>query len=92
MAQYNTLNVKLSNLQRNKTKSGIKKLIKKLSSNLIGDANHETNFLHKLLLTNTQVSKIFKGFSNGSSAKIKLMKTQLPKMVHLWAFDVFSFA
>ena len=42
-----------------------------LSSNLIGNSNNETNFPHKLLLTNTQVSKIRKAFGNGSSANIK---------------------
>ena len=52
-----------------------------LSSNLIGSSNDETNFPHKLLLTNTQVSKIHKAFSNGSSANIKLSKTQLSKMI-----------
>ena len=43
--------------------------------------NDETNFLHKLLLTDTQVSKICKTFGNGLSAKIKLWKTQLSKMI-----------
>ena len=27
----------------------------KISSNVVGDSNDEDNFLHKLLLTNTQV-------------------------------------
>ena len=31
-----------------------------LPSDLIGNFNHETNFRHKSLLTNTQVSKILK--------------------------------
>ena len=51
-----------------------------LSSNLIGSSNDETNFPYKLLLTNTQVSKIRKGFANGSSANIKFSKTQLSKI------------
>ena len=56
MTQYNSLNVKLSNSQINKLKSGIKsgtKLNLKISSNGVGDSNHEHNFSHKLLLTNT---------------------------------------
>ena len=68
MTQYNTLNVKLSNLQLNKLKSAIKngtEVILSLSSNLMGSSNDETNFPHKLLLTNTQVSKIHKAFANG---------------------------
>ena len=80
MTQYNTLNVKLSNSQLNKLKSGIKngtEATLKLSSNLIGNFNDETNFSHKLLLTSTQVSMIHKIFANGLSANIKFSKTQL---------------
>ena len=32
------------------------------SSNAVGDSTDETNCPHKLLLTNTQVSNILKGF------------------------------
>ena len=46
-----------------------------LSSNIIGDSNDENNFPRKRLLTNTQVSKLLKAFSNGSSANIKVSKT-----------------
>ena len=58
MTQYNILNVKSSNSQLNKLKSGIKhgtEVTLKLSSNVVGDSNDENNFPHKLLLTNTQV-------------------------------------
>ena len=47
----NTLNLKLSNSQLNKLKSGIKdgpEVTLKLSSNMVGDSNDENNFLHKL--------------------------------------------
>ena len=84
MTQHNTLNVKLSNLQLNKLKSAITngtKVTLNLLSNLIGISKDETNFPHKLLLTNTQVSNIGKAFANGSSANVKLLKTQLPKMI-----------
>ena len=47
---------------------------------MIGNSNDGTNFPHKLLLTDTHVSKICKGFANGSSAYIKFSKTQLSKM------------
>ena len=79
MTQYNPFNIKLSNSKLNKLKSAIKyrnKVTLNLSSNLIGSS---TNFPHKLLLTNTQVSKIRKAFANGSSANIKFSKTQLSK-------------
>ena len=52
MTQYNSLNVNLSNSQLNKFKSAIKnetEVVLRLSSNMIGD--NETNFPHKLLLT-----------------------------------------
>ena len=79
MTQRNTLNVKLSNLQLNKLKSGIKngaRVTLKLSSNVAGYSNDKTNFPHKLLLTNTQVFRFCKAFANGLSANIKLSKTQ----------------
>ena len=75
MSQYNTLNVKLSNLQLNKLKLGIKnntEVTLKSASNVVGDSYDENNFLHTLLLTNTQVSKVCKAFPNNSSANIKL--------------------
>ena len=77
MTQYNTLNVKLSNSQLNKLKSGIKngtEVTLKLSSNVLGDSNDENNFPHKLVLTNAQVSKLCKTFTNNSSANTKLSK------------------
>ena len=57
MTQYNTLHIKLSNLQLNKLKSGIKngtQVTLNLSSNAVGESNEEISFPHKLLLTNTQ--------------------------------------
>ena len=70
MKQYNILNVKLSNSQLNKFKSEIKneaEVVLRLSSNMIGD--NETDFPHKLLLTNRQVSNLRKAFANHSWAK-----------------------
>ena len=51
-----------------------------LSSNIIGDSYQENNFPHKLLLTNTQISKLLKAFANKSSAIVKLSKPQLRTM------------
>ena len=73
------LNVKLSNSHLNKLKSGIKNGTEVTSSNIDGDFNYENNFLHKLLLTNRQVSKLRKAFSNNSSGN-KFSKTQLHKI------------
>ena len=76
----------MSNPQLNKLKFAIKngtEVTLNLSPNLIRRSNDETNFPHKLLLTNTQVSKICKLFTNGSSANIKFSKTWLSKTVQL---------
>ena len=82
MTRYKSLNVNLSNSQLDKFKSAIKSendVVLRLSSNMIGDS--ETNFPHKLLLTNRQVSNLRKVFENHLSADIKLSKTQLLKMI-----------
>ena len=86
MTQYNSLNVKLLNSQLNKLKSAIKnetEVVLRLSSNMIGDSNDETNFPVKLLLTDRQVSNIRKAFADHSSINFKLSKTQLSKMIQL---------
>ena len=89
MTQYNSLNVKLSDSQLNKLKSAIKNEtegVLRLSPNMIGDSNDEDNFLHELLLTNSQVSSIRKKFSNNSAANTKFSKTQLSKMIQSGGF------
>ena len=83
MTQYRILNVKLSNLQLNKVKLGIKhdtKLTLNLSCDVIDDSNDETNLPHKLLLTNTQVSRLCKIFAHISSANMELPKVHLHKI------------
>ena len=87
MTQYNSLNVKLSNSQFNKLQSAIKhetEVVLRLSSNMIGD--DETNYPHKLLLTNRQVSNLRKAFANYLSTDIKLSKTQISKMIQSGGF------
>ena len=82
MTQCNSLNIKLSNSQFNKLKSAIKnetEVVLRLSSNMIGD--NESNFLHKLVLTNRQVANLHKAFADYLSTHIKLSKTQLSKMI-----------
>ena len=56
----------------------------KLSSNMIGD--NETNFPHKLLLTNRHVENLRKAFENKSSTDSMLSKTQLSKMIQSGGF------
>ena len=84
MTQYNSVNVKLSNSQLNKSKSAIKNandVVIRLSPNMIGDSNDKINFRHELLLTDRRVSSIRKAFANNSSVDIKFSKTQLSKMI-----------
>ena len=89
MSQCNILNVKLPNSQFNKLKSGIKNdtlVTINLSSGPVGESNDETNYLHKLLLINTQVSKIRQAFPNELSAIIKFSKLQLSRTIQLGVF------
>ena len=89
MTQYNSMNVKLSNSQLNKLKVAIKNetdVVLRLSSNMIGNSDDETNFPHKLLLTNKQVLNLRKVFANHTATDTKLSKTQLSKIIQLEGF------
>ena len=55
-------------------------VILRLSSNMIGNSDDETNFLHKLLLTNRQIANLCKAFANHTTTHIKLSKAQLTKI------------
>ena len=48
---------------------------------MIGNSYDETNFPHKLLLTNRQVTNLRESFANNLLANINLSKTQLSKIV-----------
>ena len=90
MTQYNSLNVKLSNSQLNKLNSSIKNetdVVLRISSNMVGNSNDNTNLSHELLLTNRQVANIRKAFANRSSIDIKLSKTQFSKMIQSGGFS-----
>ena len=87
MTQYNGLNAKLLNSQLNKLKSTIKnktEVVLRLSLHMIGD--EDTNFPHKLLLTNRQVANLRKVFVDKSSTDIKLSNTQISKMMQSGGF------
>ena len=47
---------------------------------MIGNSDDETNFPHKLLLTNRQTLTLTKAFNNHTSADIKFSKAQLAKI------------
>ena len=89
MTQFNSLNVKLSNSQLSKLKSSIKNetgVFLRISSNMVGNSNDNTNFPHELLLTNRQVANIRKAIAKNTSTDIKLSKTQLSKMIQSGGF------
>ena len=70
----------MCNSQLNELKFGMKNNTEvnlKLASNFVGESYDENNFSHSLLLTNTQVLRLFKDFGNDSSANIKSSKTEL---------------
>ena len=66
MTQHSTLNVRLSKSQLRRLKSGVKhgdKVTLNLSSYGVDDSNDDTNFLHKLLLSDRQVLRLHKVFA-----------------------------
>ena len=83
MTQYSTVNVKSSNSQLKRLKSGIKKWYWSIFKSFIikCDSKDETNFPQKLLWTNTQVLRLCKAFLNGLSANVKFSKIHASKMV-----------
>ena len=48
---------------------------------MIGNSDDETNFSHKLFLTNRHVGNFCRAFAKHTSTDIKLSKTQLSKMI-----------
>ena len=53
---------------------------------MIGNSDDETNFPHKLWLTNKQAANLCRAFANHTSTDIKLSKTQLFKMIQSGGF------
>ena len=89
MSQYKSLNVKLSNSQLSKLKSGIKNendVVLRLSSNMVGNSNDNTNYPPELFLINRQFENVRKAFANHLSRDIKLSKTQLSKTMQSGEF------
>ena len=58
---------------------------------MTGDSNNKTNFSHKLLITDTQVSRLYKAFANNLLANTIFSKTQLSKMVQTGGFIIRNF-
>ena len=77
MTKYNSLKLKFSNSQLNNVKSWKKiwynEVTSNFLSNMIGASNDETNFPHKLLLTDRQVPKLSKSFAKNNQ-KLNFLK------------------
>ena len=83
MVHYNSLNIRLLNSQLDKLKSGIKNCTEvtlNFSSNVIGDSYDETYFPHRLLLADSQVSRLSRAFVNNSSTKYRFFSPLLVDM------------
>ena len=88
ITQYDTLNLKLSNLQLSELTSVVKngtevEATLNILSKVIGNSKDETNLLHIWSFIARQVSRLGKTFTNNSSFNIKLSKIQLSEMVQL---------
>ena len=85
MVEYNTVNVKLSNLQLNKSKSAVKN---KQGTTLRMNARmfNENNLRHELLLTTRQTTKLRNAIENNMSTDIKLPKAQISKIIQSGGF------
>ena len=61
------ITLKLSTSKLNELKSGIKNVTEvtlKILLKIVVDSNDENNFTHRILLTNTQVSRLRKAFAD----------------------------
>ena len=54
----------------------------------VDNTNKNVIFKHCAPFTNTQISKIRQAFANGSSANIKVSKTQLSEMIQSGEFNI----
>ena len=85
MAEYNTVNVKLSNSQLNKLKSAVKN---KQGTTLTMNTRmfNGNNLPHELLLTTRQTTKLRNAMENNMSTDIKLPTAQISKIIQSGGF------
>ena len=85
MAEYNTVNAKLSNSQLSELKSAVKN---KQGTTLRMNARmfNENNFPHELLLTTRQTTKLRNAIENSMPTDIKLSKAQVSKIIQSGGF------
>ena len=79
MVEYNKVNVKLTDTQFKKLKTGVKNktgTTLRMNSKIL-DGN---DLPHELLLTTTQKTKLRNAFNNNMSTDLKLSKAQISKI------------
>ena len=85
MAEYNKVNVKLSDTQLKKLKTAVKH--KRVTALRISLKMFNGNYLpHQLLLTTRQKTKLRDSFNNNMSIDLKLSKAQIPKIIQSGGF------
>ena len=85
MAEYNKVNVKLSDTQLKKLKTAVKN--KRVTALRISLKMFNGNYLpHQLLLTTRQKTKLRNSFNNNMSIDLKLSKAQIPKIIQSGGF------
>ena len=85
MVEYNTVNVKLPNLQLNKLKSAVKN---EQGTTLRINARmfNGNNLPHELFLTQRQITKLRNAIENNLQTDIKLIKPQISKIIQSGGF------
>ena len=80
MIEYNKINVKLSNLQLSKLKTGVKNnegTTLKISSKIF----NSIDLPYELFLTQRKITKLRNAIQNNMSSDIKLSKVQIKKII-----------
>ena len=80
MAEYNTINAKLTNLQLSKLKTALKNN-EGTTLRLSNKKLNKEQLPHELFLTQKQVTKLRKSINNNMSTNIKLSKAQIKKII-----------
>ena len=80
MAEYNKIDLQLSNLQLSKLKNAVKN--NNGATLRIGNKNfNKDQLIHELYLTQRQISQLREKVENNMSADIKLSKAQINKII-----------
>ena len=85
MVEYSKLNCKLTNVQLNKFKKGVKS--NEGASSRLGIKNfNKDEHPHELLLTTRQNTKLCNAINNNSATDIKLSKAHIKKIIQSGGF------